>query len=263
MSFYKYLCEFAVKYRPHAAFFCEDDKHAVNIGEPDVPLATLLRNKKVMISREHQSEAADHDWHRFKLIPSVLHNVTILQSINDSFYGGSVTVTLKDAILQKSTPLRHQVEKEIEVAQEWKPIDLTYSDHNRQKLSVKIALTAHHLKADLDMSISVVTYPGGSYVNPAERAMPLLNIAMQGVSLSREKMQPEHEAALKSANCMEYIRKACKDNHDLTKSTMKSVQSCIDLLNERFVAVHIHGTPLRVGEVAASDKQKARSQAFF
>ena len=72
-------------------------------------------------------------------------------------------MTLKNAVFEKSSPLRHQAEKE-KVIETWKPIECTYSnggpDHNTRNKSVKIAQTAHHLKADLDTSVSAVTYPG-------------------------------------------------------------------------------------------------------
>ena len=160
-----------------------------------MPLAPLLLGKKVIVLRGHEPEASDHDWHRFKLCPSVLCNVNIPENINDSFYDSTVTVTLKDSVFEKSTPLRHQAEKENSVAI-WIPIECSFSDggsdHNPRNYSVKIGHFAHFLKVDLDMSVSVVTYPGGSYTNPAERAMSLLNIAMQGVALSRVEIVPEY-----------------------------------------------------------------------
>ena len=66
------------------------------------------------------------------------------------------------------------------------------------------------------MSVSVVTYPGVSYTNPAERAMSLLHIAMQGVALSRVEMVPEYESMLKTANSMEQIRAVCDGDEELT-----------------------------------------------
>ena len=63
--------------------------------------------------------------------------------------------------------------------------------------------------------------------------MPLLNIAMQGVSLARARMEPVFEDALKNANSMEAVRSICKDQAALTEAAKQSVQPCIDLLNDR------------------------------
>ena len=145
MALHKYLRSFAILYCNHANFFCGDDKHAVNVGDPDVPLASLMRQKKAMVLCGHDPDASDHDWHRFKLYPSVLCNVNIPEDIKGSFYDSMVTVTLKNSMFQKSTPLRHQAEKEVAVAT-WNPIECSFSDggpdHNPQNYSVKIGQLA-------------------------------------------------------------------------------------------------------------------------
>ena len=111
----------------------------------------------------------------------------------------------------------------------WKPIECTFSDggpdHNPRYSSVKIAQLSHFLNNDLDMSSAVVSDPGGSYTNPAERMMPLLNFAMYGVSLERS-LQPVHETKIKNANTMEEIRTICKDDPDLTDAVTSSIKQC-------------------------------------
>ena len=151
---------------------------------------------KVMVLRGHESEASDSDWHHFKLYPSVLCNVNIPENINDSFYDSTVTVTLKNSVFEKSTPLRHQAEKENSVAI-WNPIECSFSDggpdHNPRNYSIKIGHLTHFLKVDLDMSVSVVTYPGGSYTNPAKRAMPchVMSCHVMSTSQCRGSRYPE------------------------------------------------------------------------
>ena len=78
--------------------FCEDDKHSVNIGEPDESLAALDRNWKVMVHKGHEPVASDHDWKRFKIVPSVILHNDVPETIEGTFYHGQVYVTVKDAI---------------------------------------------------------------------------------------------------------------------------------------------------------------------
>ena len=99
-----------------------------------------------MCLKGFEPRTQDHDWHKFKGVPSVsLHN-EIPSSINESFFRGQVYVTVKDAIFQASTPLRHIVEREKALSQsnvDLKPIQCFYSDggpdHNPRNFSVKIA----------------------------------------------------------------------------------------------------------------------------
>ena len=163
MALFKYLRSFAVMYAEHADFFSEDDKHSIPVGEPGVPQSTLVRSRKVMSLEEHEPNVADHDWHRVSLIPSVSLKVDIPPSINDSFYQGDILITLKNAVFQPSSPLRHQVEKELLVSS-FKPIQCTYSDggpdHNPSYYSVILAQICHLVKNNLDMSVNAVTAPG-------------------------------------------------------------------------------------------------------
>ena len=151
MSLFKILRSFAVKYRDYSNFFCEDDKHAVNIGEPDSPLSCLLRGRKVMTLKGHETTAPEHDWHRFKVTPSVLLHCHIPETI--SFYDGQPYVTLKDAVFEKTTPLRHQLEQEKALDRDnidWKTIECTFSDggpdHNPRHGFVQMSQVAHFIQ---------------------------------------------------------------------------------------------------------------------
>ena len=211
MVLFKILCSFSIKYREFANFFCEDDKHIVHVGEPDIPLATLLRGRRVnpMLRIMIGTDSVSHHQCVYG---------TLFQTIEKSFYDGKVFVMLKNALFERSSPLRHQAEKE-KVVNDWKPIECTYSDgsldYNTKHYSVKIAQLAHFLNKNLDMSVSTVTYPGGSYTDPAERIMPLLNIAMQGVALARRPMEPVFENALHNMNSMEAVCGVCKNDNAL------------------------------------------------
>ena len=110
MAQYKILREFSITYRAFTQFFSEDDKQGVNIGEAGTPLATVLSLGDGVKGCEPMT--SDHDWHRFKLVSSVLLKSNIPADITGSYYSGEPYVTLKDAIFEKSSPLRHQAEKE-------------------------------------------------------------------------------------------------------------------------------------------------------
>ena len=151
-------------------------------------------------------ESSDHDWHRFKATPPVVLHCDIPESVEESFYSGRIYVTVNEAIFERSTALQHKEECNNIHEKEsgfWHPIGCIYTDHNPGHYSMRLAHIAHYLMNDLDMLAAACTYPGGSYVNPTERCMPLLNIALNGMALSLRAMSEEHEKAIKNCNSME------------------------------------------------------------
>ena len=46
---------------PDGHCVCQDDKHTVNVGEPDLPVAAVEQGKQV----------SDHDFTKFSITPSV------------------------------------------------------------------------------------------------------------------------------------------------------------------------------------------------
>ena len=72
-----------------------------------------------------------------------------------------------------------------------KPILKRYTDggpdHRTTYKSVKVAALAEFIALDLDMIVCARTAPCGSYVNPAERCMSLLNLALQNVALEAKE----------------------------------------------------------------------------
>ena len=69
---------------------CMDDKHTVKIGEPNYPVAGAERGKRVLVSSSKTLAVADHNFTKFSLIPSVHLFVDIPESVDESFYSGSV-----------------------------------------------------------------------------------------------------------------------------------------------------------------------------
>ena len=79
----------------------------------------------------------------------------------------------------------------------------------------------------------IILPSGGSFTEPCERVMPLLNIAMQGISLGRRVMEPLFEKSIKNAKSMKKIREKVTENPALKEALAESLEPCISLLNER------------------------------
>uniref|UniRef100_U9UBY5 Uncharacterized protein n=1 Tax=Rhizophagus irregularis (strain DAOM 181602 / DAOM 197198 / MUCL 43194) TaxID=747089 RepID=U9UBY5_RHIID len=108
-TIFKYECEFNIKYQDYACFISADDKHKVPIGE-DVPVSTGVRNKKTLAPAEGEITAADHDFTKLSLTPSITLFINIPNDISESFYDEKVYACFKDAIFQPSSTLRHSTE---------------------------------------------------------------------------------------------------------------------------------------------------------
>ena len=171
-----------------------DDKAIIPVGEPDCPIYTGVRghNRSLVVgSSLQQIKALDHDSHLAGVVPSVAFFPNIPKQGRDSFYSGSVVVTLKDKVLQPSHALRHSIELSNSVKNKGdntKQVVLLISDggpdHRLTFLSVKVAMIALFQSLDLDMLIAIPTCPYQSWTNLAERVMSTLNLALQNVSLA-------------------------------------------------------------------------------
>ena len=90
-----------------------DDKAIIPVGEPDCPISSGVRghNRSLVVGSSFQQlKALDHDFHLSGVVLSVAFFPSIPKESRESFYSGSVFVTLKDKILQPSHALRHSVE---------------------------------------------------------------------------------------------------------------------------------------------------------
>ena len=106
---FKYLKEFCVSYRDHAALLSLDDKHSVSVGEPNAAVSSLDQGRRILTSLGTDVVALDHDFTKAKLTPSALV-IDIPDCITESFYRGQVFVSVKDAIFSPSSPLLHPQE---------------------------------------------------------------------------------------------------------------------------------------------------------
>ena len=91
-ALFKYMRGYAVKFREHSVFICDDDKHRIKVGEPGYPLAAAERGRQVVVSLNQSFQVGDHAFSRFSLIPSVNLEVDIPESVDGSWYQGKVFI---------------------------------------------------------------------------------------------------------------------------------------------------------------------------
>ena len=188
----------AVELRQHANFYCLDDKSKVPYGEPGTVMATGVRGRMTLVPSTSTLSAADHDQHsKGSLTPSVSLGVEIPESIDESFYRGQVSVVLNDAVFQASSPFRHAASLRQLIQANPKPILLLFTDggpdHRLNYESVKMSLVSVFKACNLDQIVAARCAPGQSWVNPVERVMSLLNLALQNVALERPLAPEEIE----------------------------------------------------------------------
>ena len=62
------------------------------------------------MSESQTFAVGDHDFTKFLLVPSVALQIEIPETFEGSWYTGKVLISLKDAVFQSSSPLRHASE---------------------------------------------------------------------------------------------------------------------------------------------------------
>ena len=62
----------AIKHRTDSSFFSADAKCRVSVGEPDFPLPSVSRGKKVVVGVNESFRVDDHDFSKVSLIPDAI-----------------------------------------------------------------------------------------------------------------------------------------------------------------------------------------------
>lgn len=204
----------------------------------------------------------DHDFTKAKVTPSVSLICQIPESADASFYRGHIYVHPKDAIFYPSSALRHAWDIcDQKFGDRIPPVLGIYSyggpDHNPTHASVQLAHIAVFMKLDLDILIAVRTAPGGSYLNPVERIMSILNIALQGVALERGKMTEALEKVMSNCNSMADVRSASTRCVELKDAFSDSMQPVLSLMCERFGRIQLKEEPIIPRVATASEKDLA------
>lgn len=259
-TMYRYMKNFACRYRQHTTFVCMDDKAIIPVGEPGIPISTGVRghNKVLTPGEGARLVATDHDFHIAGIVPSVALVSKIPFNPNDSFFKGEIHVTTKDKVFQASSPSRHTTELVKILRKEYSSngIDLTTPilclmtdggpDHRVTYETVKLALCVIFMQLDLDMIVALRTAPNHSWMNPAERCMSILNLALQHVALARSEMPEQYEKAIKNKSSLGAVRNLADYKTGFKDAFQESIGTVLKTLNGRFKRMKLKQEPLRV-----------------
>ncbi len=258
-TIYRYLKDMTIKYRDNCVFVCVDDKALIPLGEPGTPLASTARTKAAVVISNIPLMASDHDTNtKLKVTPSTALLCEIPESTGQSFCTGQVVSTLKDTILQPSTPIRHSAELHQILKTSEKEILFMYCDggpdHNITFPAVQLALFALFKIENLDALIVARCCPGKSYTNPAEKPHCIMNLGLQSVALERESMGDAYEKKLAKHGTMKKIREACKKDEGLSTALMESGKPCRDAIAEVFERLYLKDQKFKVQPAATQDQ---------
>ena len=253
---FKYLKEFCCKYRTLVDLVAEDDKHKVSVGEPGYPVAAAQKTRRVVVGKHKILAAADHDFTRCSLIPSVALIINVPEHSHESFYAGQAHVCIKNAITQPSSALRHTAETRRYYGPKPNPILVKYhdggSDHKDTNGAVRVASIIEFLKDDRDYYLSMRCVPGQSFKDPAEHVMSVLNLCQQCAAFDRREMAPEEEQAIKNDNSMAAIRTTMQEEgHEGLRSAVElSLKPTIEVLGSLYKRAVFSGNHVQVHEAA-------------
>jgi hypothetical protein len=139
-------------------FAGQDDKCKVPVGDVVHVSSDVRPNTKAIVPTGESVKAADHDWKRANIIPSVLHLGTIPDYMSGSFFGGGhstgtgeLKVVLKDATFDASDVFSHCVQLLVSLRERQAPFLLLLQtdggpDHNLTFVRTQLALVAMFLK---------------------------------------------------------------------------------------------------------------------
>ena len=139
-----------------------------------------------------------------------------------------------------------------------KQILLMYSgggaNHNVTFNSTKISLVSLFLQLDLNMLVVLRCCPTQSWVNPAERVMSLLNLALQNCALERTKVADTFEVKMKNIKSINHLQNSAGRMEGLKAVFTESVNLVIKLVNSRFEVMKLKDEPVRSKNAASDEK---------
>jgi hypothetical protein len=233
---------FALKYRNYVLYVCLDDKHKIDVGEPGTPVETGARQHHAAIAGSKQElTASDHSFHTASLTPSGVLVTEIPEQLSDSWYHGKLYISLKDAALEPSSPLRHMAElvaicraRGVPVP----PILLALTDggpdHNTSFYSVIVGWMLVFFELDLDLLWATRPAPGQSWQDPVERCFSLLNLALQHVALARTMAEEKFEQIFKTCGSLSDVRAHSAADPDVHAAWLQTLSDVKGLLMARF-----------------------------
>ena len=259
-AIFRYLRQFAIKYKEESIMACLDDKHKIKVGEPGFPVAAVEWGKRILVKVGASFEVGDHDFTKFSLVPSVILVNDIPTEITGSWYSGQVFFALKEGAFEPSSPIRHVTEliSSLEQLATTKPMLLLYytdggPDHRLTYLSVQVALIALFRRLDLDYLCAARTAPCHSRKNPVERVMSIFNLGLQSVGLMREDKGPEYEEIARKCNNLSDLRAAAEKNPEFKSLTLDSIASVKVLLTQLFEILQLKDVKFKPTIAASED----------
>lgn len=233
-----------VKYNKYSTCVMLDDKAAIPIGPVGTPVSATRRQRAVLQSGGSAIDCTDHDHVTQHLTPSVS---IVMDAPSDpasfQWYGGQPEVTLKCAIFEPSNAFRHAAELSNRLKTGCKPFIFGIADggpdHNTLHIQTQLSLIALFIRLDVDYLCFLRTPPNFSTLNPVERCMCVINIALQGVALSRDTIG-EKEKLIKNLGSKVTWREAAKKhpNIDFKDLAIKSTKTARDLIEARITRLN-------------------------
>lgn len=225
-----------------------------------------------MQSGDNVLNSTDHDHVVQHLTPSVNIVMNAPQSLaNALWYGGSPTVILKDSIFEHSTAFRHAAELLPILSGSCLPFLFGITDggpdHNTLNIQTQLSLVALFIVLDLDFLCFVRTPPHFSTLNPIERLMCVINLALNGVALSRVTVG-EKEKYVEKLLTKDQWREAAKKhpNLNIPQLAQEGVKPAKEFLENRIKSMYYKGEPINICEAAEQqdiDQLKKVLAIFF
>ena len=263
-AMYKYLRSYAVELgMDKVTMIGWDDKTGVDIGEPEQPTAATQNPKKSWVHSDRAVGEGQHSFHKTNLTPSVRLVHEIPEEINGSFFRGEPQVSIKDAIFEHSTSARHATELSqlfVLNPELLKPVLFLTNDggvdhtirHARNVVAM-LAIFLHHPQVLLLINFQMAAYR--SAYHPVEKLNCILNLAWNGVCLSREVLNdPVLEHAFAGCSSMADARKLAVKHPGLKEAVKISIQPSINLLEERAKQGSLKGSYFDTFDAATEDE---------
>ena len=124
-------------------------------------------------------------------------------------------------------------------------------DHNVTHVRVQLSLIQFALEQDFDVLVAIRTAPNSSVTNPAERCMSTVNIALNGLALSCNVLEPEEMARIRNLNLKKQWRDAASNDSTISELAWRGTADARALLETRFSSLQYKGKPFTVSKPAA------------
>jgi hypothetical protein len=128
------------------------------------------------------------------------------------------------------------------------------ADHKNVFLTNRAALAAVVDFFDMACAILFRNAPSGSWANPVERIMSILNMGLQNCSYERSRCSNnELESILRRAKSMAHLRELSAEDSRIQTAWSESVKGCLGHMSKRFERLHLKDKPVIVVVNASAD----------